>query len=347
MGSLLAAGGLITAFFAGSVALFAPCCVVFLLPGYLAGAVKNRRWRLIPLTLVFTLGLGLVVIPITTGITMISSFITANHTLVFTLGALLMVIFAVLSVSGHMWSMPSAVRSPTLDHGDYPGFFAFGVFSGIASSCCAPVLAGVLTLSAVSQSPMQAVMLGVAYVFGMVFPLMLIAMLWDVFDLGRRSFSPKPIVWHFAGRTVHTNLINLAVAIGFLVMAVLIGVTAFSGTMPSSQQQPLGFLGSWIASLTAPIAATVSAIPLVAQGAMLIALAALVITVANIAPAHRRRRSADTEADADAERDHALAAILAEERNRVGLNEPDEPDALSTLNTPDSRAYTPSEHKHQ
>ena len=53
MGNLLTTGSLLAAFFAGGVALFAPCCIVFLLPSYMAAAVKNRRWRLLPLTLAF------------------------------------------------------------------------------------------------------------------------------------------------------------------------------------------------------------------------------------------------------------------------------------------------------
>ena len=51
--SLLTTGSVLAAFFAGGVALFAPCCIVFLAPSYLAVAVKNRRWRLLPLTFVF------------------------------------------------------------------------------------------------------------------------------------------------------------------------------------------------------------------------------------------------------------------------------------------------------
>lgn len=130
MGSLLSTGGLIAAFFAGAVALFAPCCVVFLLPGYLAAAVKNRKWRLIPLTLVFSAGLALVVVPITAGVTMISSFIAANHTILFALGALLMLVFAALSVSGHMWAMPSFMRSPNLTKANYSGILRVRHFFG-------------------------------------------------------------------------------------------------------------------------------------------------------------------------------------------------------------------------
>ena len=69
MGSeLLATGSILAAFFAGTVALFAPCCIVFLAPSYLAAAVKNNRWRLLPLTFVFAAGLALVLVPITLGV---------------------------------------------------------------------------------------------------------------------------------------------------------------------------------------------------------------------------------------------------------------------------------------
>jgi cytochrome c-type biogenesis protein len=51
--------------------LFAPCCNVFLAPSYMAAAVKNRRWRLLPLTFVFAAGLALVLVPITLGMSLV------------------------------------------------------------------------------------------------------------------------------------------------------------------------------------------------------------------------------------------------------------------------------------
>jgi cytochrome c-type biogenesis protein len=38
MGDLLTTGSVLAAFLAGGVALFAPCCIVFLAPSSLAGA---------------------------------------------------------------------------------------------------------------------------------------------------------------------------------------------------------------------------------------------------------------------------------------------------------------------
>lgn len=41
MGDLLTTGSVLAAFLAGGVALFAPCCIVFLAPSYLAVAVEE------------------------------------------------------------------------------------------------------------------------------------------------------------------------------------------------------------------------------------------------------------------------------------------------------------------
>lgn len=79
MNDLLTTGSALAAFLAGGVALFAPCCIVFLAPSYLAVAVKNRRWRLLPLTFVFAAGLATVMIPITLGMSLLSGAIAQYH----------------------------------------------------------------------------------------------------------------------------------------------------------------------------------------------------------------------------------------------------------------------------
>ena len=154
MGSeLLATGSIVAAFFAGGVALFAPCCIVFLAPSYLAGAVKNRRWRLLPLTFVFAAGLAVVLVPLTLGMSLLAGAIARYHLVLYWAGGLMMIALAALALSGRMWSLPSFIRAPDTTRGDSASFFALGVFSGIASSCCAPVLAGVMTLSVLSGTP--------------------------------------------------------------------------------------------------------------------------------------------------------------------------------------------------
>ena len=231
MGDLLTTGGVLAAFFAGGVALFAPCCIVFLAPSYLAAAVKNRRWRLLPLTFLFAAGLAVVLVPITVGISLIAGAIAKYHAVLYYAGGALMLVLAAFTLSGRMWSLPSFLRTPDTTKGDGASFFALGVFSGIASSCCAPVLVGVMTLSALSGSPIGGVALGLAYVFGMVFPLFVMALVWDVTGLRTKPLVARPLRLRLGRWTLVTNTVNLAVAIGFTVMGGFIIYLANTGTM--------------------------------------------------------------------------------------------------------------------
>ncbi len=310
MGALLTTGGIIAAFLAGGVALFAPCCIVFLLPSYLAGAVKNRRWRLLPLTFVFAAGLAVVMVPITIGMSLIAATIAKYHALLYTFGGLLMLGLAVLALSGRMWSLPSFIRSPDTSRGDTASFFALGVFSGIASSCCAPVLAGVMTLSALSGSAVGGAILGLSFVFGMVFPLFVMALIWDVAKLGDRAFlRPRPVTLRIGRHSLRTSLLNIIVAAGFAVMGVLILILAAQGGMTSGPQFIGGF-GTWLGTVFAIVQSWVAPVPEWLQGVVLILIAA--IFVAATLPDRKPRRAAGAGDDADAG-DDAHATALTED----------------------------------
>jgi cytochrome c biogenesis protein CcdA len=280
MGGLLTTGSLLAAFFAGAVALFSPCCIVFLFPAYLASAVKARRWRLLPLTLVFAAGIAVVLVPITLGIGMLATALARYHRPLYVIGGLLMLGLAALALSGRSWRMPSFIRSPDVERGDAPGVFALGVFSGIASSCCAPVLAGVMTLSVLSSSTLGAASLGLAYVFGMVFPLVLMALLWDRLRLGqRRLFTAKPVRLRVAGRTLHTNTINVGVAGAFALMGAAVLALAFTGDVtaaPAIQRA----IGRWLSDAFGDVLAFLDPVPEPVLGLGLLALALLIFIVA-------------------------------------------------------------------
>ncbi|WP_225753558.1 cytochrome c biogenesis CcdA family protein [Actinotalea sp. Marseille-Q4924] len=276
---LLATGSILAAFFAGGVALFAPCCIVFLAPSYLAGAVKNARWRLLPLTFVFAAGLGLVLVPITLGMSLVAGAIARYHAPLYYAGAALMLALAVLALSGRMWSLPSALRAPDTRRGDTGSFFALGVFSGVASSCCAPVLAGVMTLSALSGSALGGLTLGVAYTFGMVFPLFLMALLWDTARLGERRFlRARPVRFRVAGRLVATNTLNVAVAVAFVVMAgfvvALAGSTEMTGGTAAQERASTALTGFF-----AVVQDVLSPVPEPVLGLGLLALVGLFVWV--------------------------------------------------------------------
>lgn len=295
MGSLLTSGSVLAAFFAGGVALFAPCCIVFLLPSYLAAAVKNRRWRLLPLTLAFAAGLAVILVPITLGVRLLATALARYHTALYAAGGLLLLGFAVLALSGRSWSLPSFVRSPDPERGDSAGVFALGVFSGVASSCCAPVLAGVMTLSALSSTPAGAGVLGLAYVFGMTFPLFVLALLWDRFDLGTRRLM--------TARTLHprigplrwvTNTVNVAVAAVFAAMATMILWLAATGETTSAPGAQLA-AGRLLSRVFARLQSWLAPVPEPVLGAGLLALAALFL----VAALRNRRRSHEGSRDDD------------------------------------------------
>ncbi len=57
---------LVAAFAAGIVALFAPCCISYLLPAYFANIFKEKK-RILLATLIYSLGIFVVMLPVVLG----------------------------------------------------------------------------------------------------------------------------------------------------------------------------------------------------------------------------------------------------------------------------------------
>jgi len=275
---LLSTGSVLAAFFAGTIALFAPCCIVFLAPSYLAAAVKNNRWRLLPLTLVFASGLALVLVPITLGASLIAGAIAKYHGPLYWAGGLLMIGLGLLALTGTMWSMPSVLRAPDTTRADSATFFSLGVFSGIASSCCAPVLVGVMTLSALSGNPFGGLLLGLAFVFGMVIPLLIMALVWDAAYLDRRRWGrARPVTLRVAGHTLRTNTVNIAVAAAFLAMGIGIISLAGSTTMTGNANWFQQTAGEGVTRFAKTVLAGLAPVPEPVLGIGLLGVAAVFI----------------------------------------------------------------------
>ncbi len=298
MSNLLTSGSILTAFLAGGIALFAPCCIVFLAPSYMAVAVKNRRWRLLPLTMIFAAGLASVLLPITLGMSLVSAAIAHYHRELYLAGGLLMLLLAAWSVTGRMWSLPSIIRAPDTRRGDSASFFSLGVFSGVASACCAPVLIGVMTLSALSANPVSGVALGLAYVFGMTFPLFVMALLWDRFDLGsKRILRARPVRIPLpGGRHILTNTINLGVAAALAVMGGFVLYLADSGQMTSGPRSQV-MIGNWLGSIFRSINQALAPVPEPVLGLGILAIGGIFA----FAMLRDRARDARTPTDARSE----------------------------------------------
>lgn len=237
MREILVSTTVLAAFLGGTVALFAPCCISVMLPAYFATSFSRRR-ALVTMTFVFALGVTAVILPIAFGASALTRLIVAQHTIVFLAGAVLMAALGVAMIAGWKPNLPMVGMRARDDRG--PGaVFALGAFSGVASACCAPVLAGVVALSGAAASFPVALAVGVAYVFGMVVPLFVIALLWDRYDWGRSALlRGRAVTLSAFGRVHAVHSTALASGVLLLVMASIVAVLAFTGTaMPTGGWQ--------------------------------------------------------------------------------------------------------------
>jgi len=272
MGGIFLGGSLTAAFFAGVIALFAPCCIVFMFPSYLSVAVKNRRSRLVPLTFVYAAGISVVLLPVTLGVSALSRSLLQFHGPLYAAGGTLLMVLAILAVTGRTWMLPVMAQSPDVKRTDTGGVFALGVFSGAASACCAPVLAGVATLSAVSPSLWQSTAMGLAYVFGMVFPLVILTVMWDRAGLASRPRLRGRIVrWHVGPMKFITNTFDIFAAVLFSSMGVILWVVALTGASVSTKFQ--ADIAIWLEDRLGPIVDLLDPVPEPIIGVVLLSIA--------------------------------------------------------------------------
>lgn len=276
---------MLAAFVGGAVALFAPCCIVVMFPSFLAAAVRNHRWRLVPLAFIFAAGVATVLVPVTVGLSLLTESLLRYHTAVYGLGATLLLAMAVISLTGGTWSLPFLRASPDISRTDSAGVYALGVFSGAASACCAPVLAGVLTLTAVSPGVATGVGIGLAYVFGMVFPLVVMTLLWDRLGPKQARFFGKPVTFEVGPISIHTTAASLAASAIFLVMAVVLAIVAMTGSS-LTPRFVTGFSGRIEGALT-PAVAAFDWLPDPVTGLLLIGVAVTAVVLST------RRRPGD------------------------------------------------------
>jgi cytochrome c-type biogenesis protein len=229
--TLIYSTSILTAFLGGILALFAPCCIVSLGPTYLAGVMAAPRRRLLDRTGVYALGVAVVLLPIVLGVGGIGTLLNRQHAAVFFVGGVLMLAMGVSALAGRGWTLPiPMMRAPSITAGGTGGMFALGLFSGVISSCCAPVLGGVLVLSASAGSLVHAFSLGAAYVVGMVFPLFLAALFWDRLRLaGRGIFKGRTAAVHLGKHVLRRRIPDLGAAVLFLGMGSLMIGLAVTG----------------------------------------------------------------------------------------------------------------------
>lgn len=251
LNSVFTSASLIVAFFGGMVMLFAPCCITLMLPAYL-GSVFKARSKVLLMTLVFAAGVATVMLPLVLGARFLASFFNQYHFFVFAAGSLLMI------GVGFMSLFNKAIELPFIPHLKAPQVtntstaYSLGVVSGISSSCCAPVLLGALSLAALSPSLFQAAGVGLAYTFGIVFPLFLLAVF---FEKGYEKWGMK---LQYKTLRFGTLTVTLANFVSFLIFTTT-GLVFLVLTMLDKTQMGEGAIGfgiaakSWVQAATEPL----------------------------------------------------------------------------------------------
>ena len=171
---------LIAAFVAGIAALFAPCCITVLLPSYL-GNIFKEKYKIFFMTFVFFLGVLTVFLPIGLGASFLAQAFSKYHNVIFTVGGIFLVMLGITMLLGKKFTAPTSVRDGMKRH--VSSIYVLGIFSAIATTCCAPVLAGVLTLGVASGTIVWGALYTLAYVVGMTLPLFIIAAFLDKANL--------------------------------------------------------------------------------------------------------------------------------------------------------------------
>lgn len=218
---LLISASFIASFFAGIAALFAPCCITVLLPTYFASIFKQKSTVFL-MTFVYFLGILSIFLPIGLGVSFLTQIFSQYHDTIFLIGGIFLIFLGMTLLLGQQMSLPFSVH-PKLKGQDFISVYVLGIFSAVATTCCAPVLAGVLTLSALPGSVFLGGVYTLAYVLGMVLPLFIIAFTLDKVDFTQKFVAfRKRVSYSVLGQKVSLTFANLFSGLMFLVLGVVI-----------------------------------------------------------------------------------------------------------------------------
>lgn len=250
------------AFLGGAAALLSPCAAL-LLPAFFAYAFGRSRATLLGRTGLFYLGLLLTLVPLGLAAGALGGLLTVHRGTVAAVGGGVLILFGVITMLGIQLPIPG-VKQGGRDPRGALGVILLGATYGLAGACTGPLLGAVLTMAALGGSPGYGAMLLAVFGAGMVVPLVMLALLWDRFRLGRRWRAGPIRLGPFT-----TSWVGLLSGLLFVGVGVLFLTTdataALGGILDASDQFRLE---SWLAEVG-------RAVPDVA----IIAVAALLVLV--------------------------------------------------------------------
>ncbi|MEJ2866491.1 cytochrome c biogenesis CcdA family protein [Actinomycetospora sp. OC33-EN08] len=239
--------GYAAAFLGGVLALLSPCSAL-LLPSFFTYAVSGRT-ELVARTSVFLLGLAAVLVPLGAGSGALAGVLTRYRSEVVLVAGTVIVVLGVVQILGGGWAFAPAARfqSRMARRGTWLATLGLGAAYGLAGFCSGPILGAVLTVAAASGQAVRGAALLAVYAVGMALPLFVLALLWQRFDLGRRSwlrgrsFRLGPL--HLHTTSTVSGLLFVAIGALFLVYdgtAGLVGADAATAAGAENAAVALG-----------------------------------------------------------------------------------------------------------
>ncbi|GAA4872850.1 cytochrome c biogenesis CcdA family protein [Saccharopolyspora cebuensis] len=271
--------GLLGAFFGGLLTLLSPCAAM-LLPSFFAYAFDGLG-RLVARTAVFYLGLATTLVPLGAAAGLFGALLTQHRTTVTVVSGLVLIALGLLQISGKGFGFAAAQRmTGRIRISSGLSVYALGTVYGLAGFCAGPLLGSVLTVSAAGGEPLYGAILLAVFALGMAFPLFLLALLWERFQLGRRAWLRGREVAIGPLRLHTTNIISGLVFVAIGLMFVLTEGTANLGGLSDVDSQFA--VQAWLQQTIAGISNTTVL--------LVLAVAALAVVLWRIARLRRAER---------------------------------------------------------
>ncbi|WP_433872539.1 cytochrome c biogenesis CcdA family protein [Saccharopolyspora sp. CA-218241] len=272
--------GLLGAFFGGLLTLLSPCAAM-LLPSFFAYAFDGLG-RLVARTAVFYLGLATTLVPLGAAAGLFGALLTQHRTTVTVVSGLVLIALGLLQISGKGFGFAAAQRmTGRIRISSGLSVYALGTVYGLAGFCAGPLLGSVLTVSAAGGEPLYGAILLAVFALGMAFPLFLLALLWERFQLGRRAWLRGREVAIGPLRLHTTNIISGLVFVAIGLMFVLTEGTANLGGLSDVDSQFA--VQAWLQQTIAGISNTTVL--------LVLAVAALAVVLWRIARLRRAERA--------------------------------------------------------